>query len=57
MATGEPITIPLDLPRDEADAFAHFLKRTTYDDCGTRTGCGNIPTVVPSLMSCGRRSS
>ncbi len=33
MATREPITIPLDLPRDEADAFAHFLKRTSYDDC------------------------
>ncbi len=33
MADPRAITIPLDLPRDEADAFAHFLKRTTYDDC------------------------
>ena len=33
MADPRAITIPLDLPRDEADAFAQFLKRTTYDDC------------------------
>jgi hypothetical protein len=33
MADPRVITIPLDLPPDEADAFAHLLKRTTYDDC------------------------
>jgi hypothetical protein len=37
MADQHAITIPLDLPRDEADAFAHFLKRTTYDDCVRRS--------------------
>ena len=33
MADPVPITIPLDLPRDEACAFAELLKRTSYDDC------------------------
>jgi hypothetical protein len=33
MAASEIITIPLDLPRDEANAFAELLKRTSYDDC------------------------
>jgi hypothetical protein len=34
MAESQPtITIPLDLPRDEACAFAELLKRTSYDDC------------------------
>jgi hypothetical protein len=33
MANPRVITIPLDLPRDEADAFAHLIRRTTYDDC------------------------
>ena len=37
MATREPITIPLDLPRDEACAFAELLKRTSYDDCLRRS--------------------
>ena len=37
MADQQAITIPLDLPRDEADAFAHLLKRTTYDDCARRS--------------------
>ena len=27
------LPIPLDLPRDEATAFAELLKRTSYDDC------------------------
>jgi len=31
--SSEVITIPLDLPRDEACAFAELLKRTSYDDC------------------------
>jgi len=33
MAKQEVITIPLDLPRDEACAFVELLKRTSYDDC------------------------
>jgi hypothetical protein len=37
MATPEVITIPLDLPRDEACAFAELLKRTSYDDCLRRS--------------------
>ena len=37
MATPEVITIPLDLPRDEATAFAELLKRTSYDDCLRRS--------------------
>jgi hypothetical protein len=32
-ADPEAITIPLSLPSDEANAFAHLLKRMTYDDC------------------------
>ena len=36
MADKSVITIPLDVPRDEANAFACFLKRTTYDDCARR---------------------
>jgi hypothetical protein len=27
------VTVPLDLPRDEATAFAEVLQRTSYDDC------------------------
>jgi hypothetical protein len=37
MADPEVITIPLDLPRDEASAFAELLKRTSYDDCLRRS--------------------
>jgi hypothetical protein len=37
MANQEVITIPLDLPRDEACAFAELLKRTSYDDCLRRS--------------------
>ena len=37
MAAQEVITIPLDLPRDEACAFAELLKRTSYDDCLRRS--------------------
>ena len=37
MATSEVITIPIDLPRDEATAFAELLKRTSYDDCLRRS--------------------
>ena len=37
MATAEGITIPIDLPRDEACAFAELLKRTSYDDCLRRS--------------------
>ena len=33
MADSSNITIPIDLPRDEANAFAELLKRTSYDDC------------------------
>jgi hypothetical protein len=31
------MTIPLDMPRDEADALARFLKRCTYAGCGARS--------------------
>jgi hypothetical protein len=27
------LTVPLDLPKDEATAFAELLQRTSYDDC------------------------
>ena len=37
MADQEVITIPLDLPRDEARAFAELLKRLSYDDCLRRS--------------------
>jgi len=39
MADSKPTTIaiPLNLPPDEADAFARLLKRTTYDDCARRS--------------------
>jgi hypothetical protein len=37
MANQKVITIPLDLPRDEACAFAELLKRTSYDDCLRRS--------------------
>jgi hypothetical protein len=37
MADPRVITIPLDLPREEADAFARFLKRCTYTDCVARS--------------------
>ena len=37
MAVSSNITIPIDLPRDEACAFAELLKRTTYDDCMRRS--------------------
>jgi hypothetical protein len=39
MANSKPstITIPIDLPRDEAEAFAELLKRTSYDDCLRRS--------------------
>ena len=37
MANPEVITIPLDLPRDEACAFAELLKRMSYDDCLRRS--------------------
>ena len=37
MANQEVITIPLDLPRGEACAFAQLLKRTSYDDCLRRS--------------------
>ena len=37
MADSNAITIPLDLPRDEACAFAELLKRTSYDDCLRRS--------------------
>jgi hypothetical protein len=37
MADSNVITIPLDLPRDEANAFAELLKRTSYDDCVRRS--------------------
>jgi hypothetical protein len=32
MADGH-VCVPLDLPRDEAAAFAEFLQRTSYEDC------------------------
>ena len=37
MADPTLITIPLDLPRDEACAFTELLKRTSYDDCLRRS--------------------
>jgi hypothetical protein len=37
MAKPRVITIPLDLPGEEADAFARFLKRCTYTDCIARS--------------------
>jgi hypothetical protein len=37
MADVEVITIPLHLPRPEAEAFAELLKRTSYDDCLRRS--------------------
>jgi hypothetical protein len=37
MANQDAITIPLDLPRDEASAFAELLKGTSYDDCLRRS--------------------
>jgi hypothetical protein len=37
MANPEVITIPLDLPRDEACAFGELLKRTSYEDCQRRS--------------------
>jgi len=37
MADSNAITIPLDLPRDEACAFAELLKRTSYDHCLRRS--------------------
>jgi hypothetical protein len=37
MADSSTITIPIDLPRDEACAFADLLKRTSYDDCLRRS--------------------
>ena len=37
MANQAVITIPLDLPRDEACAFAELVKRTSYDDCLRRS--------------------
>ena len=37
MANPQTITIPIDLPRDEACAFAELLKRTSHDDCLRRS--------------------
>jgi hypothetical protein len=37
MADSSTITIPLDMPREEACAFAELLKRTSYDDCLRRS--------------------
>jgi len=37
MADPKSITIPLDLPHDEANAFAELLKRTSYEDCLRRS--------------------
>ncbi len=37
MADSTTITIPVDLPRDEACAFAELLKRMSYDDCLRRS--------------------
>lgn len=37
MADPTGITIPIDLPRDEACAFAELLKRTSYEDCLRRS--------------------
>jgi hypothetical protein len=30
------VTIPLNLPTDEASAFAELLRRTSYEDCVRR---------------------
>jgi hypothetical protein len=35
MADGN-FTVPLDLPQDEATAFADLLQRTSYEDCVRR---------------------
>jgi hypothetical protein len=37
MGDTEIITIPVDMSRDEACAFAELLKRTSYDDCLRRS--------------------
>jgi hypothetical protein len=37
MARPETISIPIDMPPDEACAFAELLKRTSYDDCLRRS--------------------
>src|SRR5260370_16794228 len=37
MANPQGITIPIDLSRDEACAFAELLKRTSYEDCLRRS--------------------
>ena len=37
MAASNAITIPIDLARDEACAFAELLKRTSYEDCLRRS--------------------
>jgi hypothetical protein len=37
MANPQAIMIPIELPRDEATAFAELLKRTSYEDCLRRS--------------------
>lgn len=37
MANPQGITVPIDLPRNEARAFAELLKRTSYEDCLRRS--------------------
>jgi hypothetical protein len=37
MARPETISIPIDMPPDEACAFAELLKRTSYGDCLRRS--------------------
>jgi hypothetical protein len=37
MADPRPITIPLELPGDEAMALGQLLKRIDYDTCGRLT--------------------
>jgi hypothetical protein len=37
MARSEPTLILLNIPYDEASAFAELLKRTSYDDCLRRS--------------------
>ena len=37
MADEDVITIPVDLHRSEADAFARLLKRLNYTDCSVRS--------------------
>jgi hypothetical protein len=53
MAESQPITIPLDLPRDEACAFAELLKRTSYELGRIRMSIGLPPiarvTNLPDL--------